>query len=437
MLPSSLVYFTRLKTPTSTRDYRRIEVNGPLSLVPVTPTEVEDQNLDIVILTGPTGSGKSSFIESLSPDQRLDISKDSLESVTQEVNCYRIVNLGFQSNHVDGSFVLMDTPGFLDPKLSEGRITKMITDSLDAFRTYASYIVVFILYFQPITDIRIGGSKRHAVKMLKEYVNLYQASDITVITTMWNTISTPKQLEDANCRFDALKNEIYASSDGLEIRVTRFDAIRKDSALSALDQAEYGWDYDEFNSDIVIDLPYQSLLCDNLLGRVITLLQQLHFIAEDKRSATSAGSENHDLLEIVIQQESVALSSLQSFVDDLVGIGATGLIGLQALLDTRYEENPRACTSPWPLHVAQDLPLAPPILLPADPAALLSIASDIHSKPTLVLPLPVAISPSFTEPQITPVPTSLVPQGQPLAPDASCFTPLIARFKRRFNRTRR
>ena len=69
------------------------------------------------------------FIESLAPDQHLDISKDSLESVTQEVNCYQVINL---SSKYSAQIVLMDTPGFLDPRLSEGRIMRMVTESLNA-----------------------------------------------------------------------------------------------------------------------------------------------------------------------------------------------------------------------------------------------------------------------------------------------------------------
>ncbi|KAF9040915.1 hypothetical protein BJ165DRAFT_1596306 [Panaeolus papilionaceus] len=173
---------------------------------------------------GPTGSGKSSFIESLAPDQHLDISKDSLESVTQEVNCYQVINLS--SQYYDRSFVLMDTPGFLDPRLSEGRIMRMVTESLNAICQFSSYTVVYIFYFQPITDIRIGSSKRDAVKILREYVNQYKAKDISVITTMWNRLSTPKQLEDASHRFNTLKEEIYARSGSLNITVTKFDTSK-------------------------------------------------------------------------------------------------------------------------------------------------------------------------------------------------------------------
>ena len=167
------------------------------------------------------------FIESLSPDQKLDISKNSLESVTQKVVCYQVVNLTYQA----WSILLVDTPGFLDTKLSESRITKMIVETLDSLQYVfncsttqltmflfsmvllvsqsAASVAVFILYFQPITDIRMGGSKRDAVKLLRAFAESFRAIGITVVTTMWNHIPSSKKMEDANHRLSNLQNEIF------------------------------------------------------------------------------------------------------------------------------------------------------------------------------------------------------------------------------------
>ncbi|KAF9040933.1 hypothetical protein BJ165DRAFT_332292 [Panaeolus papilionaceus] len=404
---------------------------------------------------GPTGSGKSSFIESLVPDQYLNISKDSLESVTQHVNCYQVVHLGVQPDYDDDDrlIILMDTPGFLDPRLSEDRITKMVTESLEAFRQNSSGCIVHILYFQPITDIRIGGSKRDAVKILQAYVKLYNAGNITVITTMWNNISNPKQLEDATRRLGTLKNEIYASSDNLKIEVAKFDTSQA-STLSLLGGSYYGWVDQSINSGEAMNPHYQSLLCNNLLGRITTVLQQLQLLAEDKWSATCSGSEDRNLLEVVLRDEKVALLSLQSFLDDLVRIdrpgltpesGAdtsifyndisgltcagdknvrSGIMALQCLLDALYERDCGACSSPWPL--SQTFPLAPPIPLPTGATPQPTVVSDILFScgpvPTLSLQVPGL---------------SITPDDQSPSSDASRFAPIAAGFKRRFNRTRR
>lgn len=69
---------------------------------------------------------------------------------------------------------------------------------------------MFTLYFQPIIDIRMGGTTRDAVKLLKGFAKSFNAHGIKVVTTMWNHLSTPKQIEDANRWFNLLKDEIYA-----------------------------------------------------------------------------------------------------------------------------------------------------------------------------------------------------------------------------------
>ncbi|KAF9040929.1 hypothetical protein BJ165DRAFT_1596314 [Panaeolus papilionaceus] len=404
---------------TNTQEYEYLQVNGPLSIIPITPEHMKGKIVDLYILMGPTGSGKSSFIESLAPDQHLDISKDSLESVTQEVNCYQVINLSFK--YADRLFVLMDTPGFLDPRLSEGRIMRMVTESLNAFRQFSSYTAVYIFYFQPITDVRIGGSKRDAVKMLREYVNQYNAGNISVITTMWNQLSTPKQLEDASCRFNTLEEEIYAGSRSLDIQITKFDTSQA-SALTLLDRSYFGWQENPNNANKVMDPHYQSHLCNNLLGRITNTLQKLQLLAEDKQHATHSGSEDHHLLEIVLRDEKVALSSLQSFLDDLASdyIGPSGMTALQFILDSCYEQDPGTCSSNWPLSQA-----------PHQTMVTLDIPSDHGPAPASPPQVP-----GLEQLSITPAPIPSTPQFQPPSPDTSCFTPIAAVIKRRFNQIR-
>ncbi|KAF9040937.1 hypothetical protein BJ165DRAFT_1493405 [Panaeolus papilionaceus] len=239
---------------------------------------------------------------------------------------------------------------------------------------------------------------------------------------MWNRLSTPKQLEDASCRFNTLKEEIYARSGSLKINVTKFDTSQA-SVLSLLDNQPFGWYSGNTKTAIkVMDPHYQSHLCDNLIGRITNTLQKLQLLAEDKQHATCSGSEDHYLLEVVLREEKVALSLLQSFLDDLVCINPPGLTSefwddasifhidisgfsdhdniypsgimvLQCLLDALYEQDPGACSSPW-------------------------------------LPLQV---PGLDQLGITSAPIPPTPHSQPPSPDASCFAPIAAAIKRRFN----
>ncbi|KAF9031146.1 hypothetical protein BJ165DRAFT_1535478 [Panaeolus papilionaceus] len=341
---------------TTRAEYRYLTFSGPISVVPVTPEGVKGQHLSVFLLMGPTGSGKSTFIELLLPDHKLDISKDSLESVTQNVVCYQVVNLNWDGWNI----LLVDTPGFLDTKLSESRITKMITDTLDSLHQSAARVFVRILYFQPITDIRMGGSKRDAVKLFRAFAESFRANGITVVTTMWNHIASPKKIEDANLRFSELQKKIFVKSDGFYIGVMKFE-FSSHSALSILDEYVGGWIHNEDKSQ-KMDPQYQSLILNNLLGRISNIHQQLLTLAQDKQSATTPGSEDLLLLEVVLRDEKEALRGLQSFLDDL------------------YEIDPGSCSLPFPQqNVPQSPPLASP-LSPPPPPLLLSSPSPSNKK---------------------------------------------------------
>ncbi|KAF9033353.1 hypothetical protein BJ165DRAFT_1534633 [Panaeolus papilionaceus] len=341
---------------TTRAEYENLEFKGPISVIPVTPEDVKKKLVLVYLLMGPTGSGKSAFIESLSPDQKLDISKDSLESVTQKVVCYRVVNLMQWMFPI----LLVDTPGFLDTKMSEGRITKMITETLDSLHKSAASFDVLILYFQPITDIRMGGSKRDAVKLLRAFAESFGASGITVVTTMWNQISSPKKMEDANNRLSDLKNEIFVESDRFGINVTKFE-FSHDSALSILDFGGGGWIHNEEKSQ-KMDPQYQSLFLNNLLGHISNTQQHLLTLADDKQNATTPGREDPLLLEVVLRDEKVALEALRSFLDDV------------------YEIDPESCFSPFPQqNVPQSLPPASS-LSPPSPPLLSSSPSPSNKK---------------------------------------------------------
>ncbi|KAF9033358.1 hypothetical protein BJ165DRAFT_757351 [Panaeolus papilionaceus] len=341
---------------TTRAEYNNLKVRGPISIRCVTPEDVKGESLLVYLLMGPTGSGKSAFIESLSPDRNLDISKDSLESVTQEVVCYQVVSLTCSGWNV----ILVDTPGFLDTKMSESRITKMITETLDGLCQSAKSVAIFILYFQPITDIRMGGSKRDAVKLLRAFAESFGAYGINVVTTMWNQISSPEKMEDANHRLSNLQKEIFVS-DTLIINVTQFE-FSHGSALSILDKVWGGWTHrqDELQR---ISPQYQSLIHNNLLERISNTCQQLLTLAEDKQSATIPGREDPLLLEVVLRDEKVALGALQSFLDDL------------------YEIDPECCSSPFPQENVPQSPPPPPCpLLSSSPSPSNKKSMSAHLK---------------------------------------------------------
>ncbi|KAF9032622.1 hypothetical protein BJ165DRAFT_1535023 [Panaeolus papilionaceus] len=191
----------------------------------------------------------------------------------------------------------------------------------------APLIFVTILYFQPITDIRMAGSKRDAVKLLRVFAQLFNGQGITVVTTMWNNLSTAQRIEEANHRFESLKKEIFAPSDKFWIEVAKFEYTMH-SALSSLDTSYWGLNLNQSISGDMIPR-YQSIIRQNLLHHIINAQQRLDMLAEDKRNATTE-KERLCLLEVVLEEESAVLNALHSFLDDL------------------YEIDPSSCSSRLP-----------------------------------------------------------------------------------------
>ncbi|KAF9037999.1 hypothetical protein BJ165DRAFT_1597072 [Panaeolus papilionaceus] len=298
---------------TSAEEFSWLRMQGPLSVISMTPEDLRGESVRAYILMGPTGSGKSSFIEALSPHQDLAISKDTLESVTQKVTCYKAINLKCRLSFA--CYILIDTPGFLDTKLSEQRITSMIVETLSRLRENADTMLVSILYFLPITDIRIGGSKRDAVKLLRAFARAYRPTGINVVTTMWNNILRRQQMDDANRRYESLREEVFVPDNEISIEVGKFD-LTKGSALSALNVVERGWFHGRYKS-VDLGTEYQNLACSNLLERITNAQHQLCTLNEDKKILTIPGAEDLNLLKVFLREEKVALEALEDFLDDL------------------------------------------------------------------------------------------------------------------------
>ncbi|KAF9030645.1 hypothetical protein BJ165DRAFT_1616648 [Panaeolus papilionaceus] len=293
--------------------HRRIEINGPPRVVPTPAKYLAGKIIHLFVLMGTTGSGKSSFIESLSSDNQLSISGDTLESVTQRVTTYRVQNLTYNPGLFKRDIILMDTPGFDDPRLSESRIIKMITSQLDNVYKSAADVAVSILYFHPINAVRMSGSKRKLVKFLTSFGAAFFANNINVVTSMWNLCFNPKQVREANDRLLKLRLDIYKNSKKPNIEVTKFD-FTQDSALSVLDEASIGW-FHEGDGSRDVDTQYESLAHDSLLGRIESVQQQLRYLEEQRQCALN---DHDDLLLATVEKEEIkAKAALDAFSYDI------------------------------------------------------------------------------------------------------------------------
>jgi len=166
----------------------------------------------IIAIMGPTGSGKSNFIDKLTGKKW---SGDALRSVTQNVRAIRIKVAIPGSNE---EIVLVDTPGFDDTHRSDLEILEMIADWLKD--TYGRGVrLAGILYLHRISDRRITGTVNRNLRMLGKLSGVDPAKKLIFVTTMWDDKKVADRA-DANER--ELRNDFFKPMLDLGADMDRF-----------------------------------------------------------------------------------------------------------------------------------------------------------------------------------------------------------------------
>ncbi|KAF9033127.1 hypothetical protein BJ165DRAFT_1515769 [Panaeolus papilionaceus] len=186
-----------------------LQITGPVVVQRVRAEDMP-QSPYCIVLVGPTGSGKSSFIEALnskSPGPSLGIAKNQLEGVTQEVTTYQLKGVLAGVSTFDTPIYIVDTPGFSDPKLSEMHVVSDIQGWSKASNSDLLRVRRRALYVHPITDIRLPNSRRRCYTMfLKMCTELNLVGQPTLVTSMWDQIAEGSNGErNAEARFKMLE----------------------------------------------------------------------------------------------------------------------------------------------------------------------------------------------------------------------------------------
>ncbi|KAF9047730.1 hypothetical protein BJ165DRAFT_1119625 [Panaeolus papilionaceus] len=176
-----------------TPPYKHLKYTSPVSVLARPKNELfsslEKSQAAFILLLGPTGSGKSTFIEALAEEgSALGISKNQLDSVTQDIVSYQLVNVhqkrDHDRKHDEYTFHIIDTPGFSDNALSELKVFNMLVEWMERLQGPPAddslqrvpqglkelgrrSVIDHILYFHPITDPRIPGSKSNSFRCLR------------------------------------------------------------------------------------------------------------------------------------------------------------------------------------------------------------------------------------------------------------------------------
>ncbi|PPQ73054.1 hypothetical protein CVT24_001632 [Panaeolus cyanescens] len=265
-----------------------------------------------ILIAGPTGAGKSSFIEALAGDKKLGISKNQLEGYTQSVTPYELVNASFEGAPI----CLLDSPGFSDSNISEMEVLNMLKQFL---MDYNIKFVHSLLYFCPITDVRLPGSRRKTIEMLRCLVRTQSISTsggsrsndgtLTVVTTMWDNVWNERVRERAEGNLAQLRDEIFKDMIEHGAAITQFMNTR-DSALEILDTGRSHWvrapahAYQEIVDEGPLgQRPHGYFLYQDLVERIANLRQRKTALEYDL--AQKETIENEDLK-----------SSLEAAIDD-------------------------------------------------------------------------------------------------------------------------
>jgi len=200
----------------------------------------EDLSADdlIVAVMGPTGSGKSSFIELATGV--VGIAGHGLQSFTSKISVVKLAYPGV-------NLCFVDTPGFDDTNTSDLDIFKMISNWL--VKTYRKQIrLTGLLYFHRISDVRVAGTSLKNLRLFEKLCGEH-FNNIVFTTTMWDevdeSVGIDRELELRNDfwspmikRGASIQRFLNTQESAFEILLPVFNKVNERSARALLLQSE-------------------------------------------------------------------------------------------------------------------------------------------------------------------------------------------------------
>ncbi|PPR00304.1 hypothetical protein CVT24_004594 [Panaeolus cyanescens] len=304
--------------PLSSARCTSVNIKGEISLVEIFMESLEDTIGVVIVLMGPTGAGKSSFIEALnalSTSGPLGIAKDQLEPVTADVRAYQVHNVTSVWGLYHVPIYIIDTPGFADPRISELQVLESMKRWRDACSTAEK---VRMLYFHPISDIRLASRKKRCMDVLKSFWGARNIPTVTLVTTMWDRLK-PESRATAEGRFESLRDDYWTEWCQKGSRAIKFENTYE-SAIDILKHVAQMANRDisahktKGYGDVKrID---EMLTVEQLLReRIDSLQQRLQMIDDDLR--TLADPETEEFRQILREDRKDVLDTLARFSSQL------------------------------------------------------------------------------------------------------------------------
>ncbi|PPR04327.1 hypothetical protein CVT24_013400 [Panaeolus cyanescens] len=289
--------------------FKKIRVTGHPS---VTTREVRilPGYCRIVLLIGPTGSGKSSFVECIADDKSLGIAKDQLEGVTQSLTVYKLTNVQ-QVLYPSNPIFLIDTPGFADSRFPESKTLGLVLEWIKKQCVKSE------------SYPRMAGSKGKLLDLLKELTGKESGENISIVTTMWDQLWKEEQINRANKRLEEMGSIYYKSFVQAGARILKFDNTHA-SALHVVDECLIGKSSTYFSfenvvlkSEAIASTSLGRALYQNLIERQESLAQRLKVIEDDLSDESSRS--NPELEDVLLKQQKEAMADLALVEEELKG----------------------------------------------------------------------------------------------------------------------
>jgi len=182
----------------------------------------EAHETDIVIpVMGPTGVGKSTFINALLGSPQMQVGHD-LKSCTNNLQHAYINDIPKRPTFKGRRIVIVDTPGFDDTYSDDGEILRRISvwlaSSYDADMTLGG-----VIYLHDISQTRMLGTTRKNFDMFRKLCGDGAAASVILGTTKWGEVHS----EVGERREGQLINTYWREMTDRKSRVRRFDNTHK------------------------------------------------------------------------------------------------------------------------------------------------------------------------------------------------------------------
>ncbi|KAF9053415.1 hypothetical protein BJ165DRAFT_1447414 [Panaeolus papilionaceus] len=277
-------------------------------------------DVSVIVLIGPTGTGKSNFIEMLGSittngPKVKDLAKARLDSGTQEVDGYRMEHQHLNI-YTTKPIILVDTPGLSDRRKSEMQVLGQIKKWMKKTGVKS---VDRLFYMDRISDNRMPRSKTKSLEIFKALCGTDAANRTVVVTTMWDLMWNPRLKAHANHRFNLLKekhwNDFIAQGSKIETFDNTFDSALKNLRALGPPSQVTGPAF-AFEKDVGMketDMGQRAFQV--LTERYENLDVSLQVVEQDIKQ--SAGMQNAELNRLLLKQKTEITQDLKEVTSEL------------------------------------------------------------------------------------------------------------------------